>query len=52
MLNSMFVAAPIVKMIGIRGWLAFGASGCFIIGVVGFFLSPLLKIEDNREGEL
>lgn len=46
---SMLVAAPIAKLIGIRGWLAFGASGCLIIGVVGFFLPPLIQIEDNRK---
>ncbi|MDO9545704.1 MAG: MFS transporter, partial [Pelolinea sp.] len=47
---SMLIAAPIAKWIGIRGWLAFGAVGCLVIGVVGFFLPPLIQIEDNSKG--
>jgi hypothetical protein len=37
------------KMMGIHGWLAFGAIGCFAIGVAGFFTPSLVHIEDNRE---
>ena len=48
---SMLVAAPIAKWIGIRGWLMFGAVGCLVIGVAGFFLPPLMQIEGNRSVE-
>jgi len=46
---SMIVAAPIAEWVGIRGWLAFGAIGCFAIGLAGFFTPSLVHIEDNRE---
>ncbi len=46
---SMIVAAPVAEWVGIRGWLAFGAIGCFAIGLVGFFTPSLVHIEDNRE---
>jgi len=46
---SMVVAAPVVEWVGIRGWLAFGAIGCFAIGLAGFFTPSLVHIEDNRE---
>lgn len=46
---SMIVAAPIAEWVGIRGWLAFGAIGCFVIGIVGFFTPSLMHIEDDRE---
>ena len=46
---SMVVAAPIAEWVGIRGWLAFGAIGCFAIGLAGFFTPSLVHIEDNRE---
>jgi len=46
---SMVVAAPVAEWVGIRGWLAFGAIGCFAIGLVGFFTPSLVHIEDNRE---
>ena len=46
---SMVVAAPVAELVGIRGWLVFGAIGCFAIGVAGFFTPSLVQIEDNRE---
>jgi len=46
---SMLVAAPVAEWVGIRGWLAFGAIGCFVIGLAGFFTPSLMQIEDNRE---
>ena len=45
---SMAIAAPVTDWIGIRGWLAFGAIGCVVIGVGGFFVPALVKIEDGR----
>ena len=46
---SMVIAAPVAEWVGVRGWLAFGAIGCLVIGVVGFFTPSLVHIEDNRE---
>jgi len=45
---SMVIAAPAAEWVGVRGWLAFGAIGCLVIGVVGFFTPSLVHIEDNR----
>ena len=46
---SMVVAAPVVEWVGIRGWLAFGAIGCFTIGLAEFFTPSSVHIEDNCE---
>ena len=43
---SMLVAAPVAEWIGIRGWLALAAAGCFVIGVGGFFIPELIHLED------
>ncbi len=42
---SMLVAAPVAIWIGVRGWLAFGAIGCLLIGTAGFFIPELINIE-------
>lgn len=44
---SMLIAAPVAEWIGIRGWLMFGAAGCLVIGVGGFFIPSLMNIEEN-----
>jgi len=46
---SMAIAAPVADWIGIRGWLVFGAIGCAVIGVGGFFIPELVRIEDGRD---
>jgi len=47
---SMLIAAPVAEWIGIRGWLLFGAVGCLVIGLGGFFIPSLMNIEEgNRE---
>lgn len=46
---SMAIAAPVADRVGIRGWLAFGALGCVVIGVGGFFIPELIHIEDGRD---
>jgi DHA3 family macrolide efflux protein-like MFS transporter len=46
---SMAIAAPVTSWIGIRGWLALGAIGCAVIGIGGFFVPELVRIEDGRE---
>jgi DHA3 family macrolide efflux protein-like MFS transporter len=49
---SMLVAAPLAEWIGIRGWLCFGAIGCLLIGIWGFFTPSLMHIEDGRDSFL
>jgi len=46
---SMAIAAPVADWVGIRGWLMFGALGCAVIGVGGFFIPELVHIEDGRD---
>jgi DHA3 family macrolide efflux protein-like MFS transporter len=43
---SMLVAAPVAEWIGIRGWLALAAAGCFVIGAGGFLIPALINLED------
>lgn len=44
---GMLIAAPVAELIGIRGWLLFGASGCLAMGVAGFFIPELLNVEEE-----
>jgi DHA3 family macrolide efflux protein-like MFS transporter len=44
---SMLVAAPVAEGIGIRGWLALAAAGCFLIGVTGFFIPQMVNLENR-----
>jgi MFS transporter, DHA3 family, macrolide efflux protein len=46
---SMAIAAPVADWVGIRGWLVFGALGCAVIGIAGFFIPELIHIEDGRD---
>jgi DHA3 family macrolide efflux protein-like MFS transporter len=46
---SMLVAAPVAELIGIRGWLAFGAGGCFIIGILLYLIPAVRNIESLPE---
>jgi DHA3 family macrolide efflux protein-like MFS transporter len=45
---SMLVAAPVAEWIGIRGWLALAAAGCFLIGASGFFIPDLMNLENSQ----
>lgn len=45
---SMLIAAPVAEWIGIRGWLLFGAAGCFVMGIAGFFIPALIHLEDTK----
>lgn len=46
---SMLVAAPVAEWIGIRGWLAFGAGGCFFIGILLYAIPAVRNIEKEPE---
>lgn len=48
---SMLIAAPVSEQIGIRGWLLFGAAGCMVMGVAGFFIPALINIEENSHSK-
>lgn len=43
---SMLLAAPLAGWIGVHGWLAFGAVGCLLMGIIGFFIPALIQIEN------
>ncbi len=45
---SMLIAAPIAEWIGIRGWLLLGSGGCLIMGIAGFFIPALVKLETEK----
>lgn len=46
---GMLIAAPVAEWIGIRGWLLFGAAGCLIMGIAGFFIPALVHLEDQKK---
>jgi len=46
---SMLVAAPVAEWIGVRGWLAFGALGCFVVGLAGFCTPDLMNLEQEKQ---
>lgn len=49
---SMLVAAPMAGWMGVRGWLTFGAIGCLLMGLAGFFIPALIQIENPDFREL
>ncbi len=46
---GLVVAAPITETIGVRSWYLAGGSVCLVMGIAGFFLSSLMRIEAPRE---
>jgi len=42
---GLLVAAPVAEMAGVRAWYLSGGIVCFAMGIVGFFLPSLLRIE-------
>jgi DHA3 family macrolide efflux protein-like MFS transporter len=45
---SMLVAAPVAEWIGIRGWLTLASIGCFVMGIGGFLLPEMMKLEQSQ----
>lgn len=43
---GLLVAAPIAELLGVRSWYVAGAVACVAMGLLGFSLPALLRIED------
>ncbi len=42
---GLLLAAPIAEMVGVRSWYMMGGSVCLAMGITGFFLPSLMRIE-------
>jgi DHA3 family macrolide efflux protein-like MFS transporter len=42
---GLVLAAPITELVGVRSWYTVGGSVCLAMGIVGFFLPSLMRIE-------
>ena len=47
---GLLLAAPVAEMVGVRAWYVTGGLVCLSMGVAGFFLPSLLRIEEAPEG--
>ena len=47
-LGLMF-AGPIADQVGVRGWYVIAGIVCAVAGLAGFFVKPLMLIEENRK---
>lgn len=46
---SLIVAGPIADAIGVRTWYLVGGFVTLLVGVAGFFIPPLINIEERRD---
>jgi DHA3 family macrolide efflux protein-like MFS transporter len=46
---GLLVAAPVAELVGVRAWYVTGGLVCLSMGVAGFFLPSLLRIEESPE---
>jgi DHA3 family macrolide efflux protein-like MFS transporter len=47
---GLLLAAPIAEMVGVRAWYLAGGLTCAAMGLVGFFLPALMRIEEQSAG--
>jgi DHA3 family macrolide efflux protein-like MFS transporter len=47
---GLLLAAPIAEMVGVRAWYLAGGVTCIAMGVAGFLLPSLMRIEEPAEG--
>jgi DHA3 family macrolide efflux protein-like MFS transporter len=47
---GLVLAAPIAEMVGVSAWYVMGGLVCLSMGIAGFFLPSLMRIEEPREG--
>ena len=47
---GLLLAAPVAEMVGVRAWYVTGGLVCLSMGVAGFFLPSLMRIEEAPEG--
>ncbi len=48
---GLILAAPIAEMVGVRSWYLTGGSVCLAMGIAGYFLPSLMRIEEPPGGE-
>jgi DHA3 family macrolide efflux protein-like MFS transporter len=46
---SLIVAGPVSDHIGIQAWYLAGGIACILIGAAGFFIRPVMAIEDHQD---
>jgi DHA3 family macrolide efflux protein-like MFS transporter len=46
---SLLVAGPIADAFGVQVWYLVGGVVCFVLGVAGFFIPPLMNIESEMQ---
>ena len=46
---GLLLAAPVAEMVGVRAWYVTGGFVCLSMGVAGFFLPSLMRIEEPPE---
>jgi DHA3 family macrolide efflux protein-like MFS transporter len=46
------LAGPVADLFGIQIWFILGGMGLFLMGAVGFFIPPLVRIEEGPKAEL
>jgi hypothetical protein len=47
---GLLLAAPIAEMVGVRSWYVTGGLVCLSMGIAGFFVPSLMRIEEPPEG--
>jgi DHA3 family macrolide efflux protein-like MFS transporter len=47
---GLLLAAPIAEMVGVRAWYLAGGLTCIAMGIAGFFLPSLMRIEEPPAG--
>jgi hypothetical protein len=47
---GLLLAAPVAEMVGVQAWYVTGGLVCLSMGVAGFFLPSLMRIEESPEG--
>jgi DHA3 family macrolide efflux protein-like MFS transporter len=48
---SLIVAGPISDALGIRVWYLVAGVTCVVIGVAGFFVRPVVELEERVKGK-
>ncbi|HET9232820.1 MAG TPA: MFS transporter [Candidatus Eisenbacteria bacterium] len=48
---GLLLAAPITEMVGVSSWYMAGGLVCLAMGILGFFLPSLMRIEQSPSGE-
>jgi DHA3 family macrolide efflux protein-like MFS transporter len=48
---GLLLAAPIAELLGVRSWYVTGGLVCLSMGIAGFFIPSLMRIEEPYSGE-